>query len=57
MIVLNNDLLTTDNAMIHWYKVNFLPANHEKFQFIVFDKGFAFKKQCNSISARCKLLL
>ena len=25
--------------MIHWYKVNFLKANPEKFQFIVFDES------------------
>ena len=33
-----NDLLSTASAMIHWYKVNFLHANPEKFQFIFLVK-------------------
>ena len=33
-----NDLLSAASTMIHWYKMNYLQANHERFQFIIFDK-------------------
>ena len=34
----NNDLLSAASTMIHWYKMNCMQANPEKFQFIIFDK-------------------
>ena len=33
-----NDLLSAASTMIHWYKMNCMQANPEKFQFIIFDK-------------------
>ena len=33
-----NDLLSAASTMIHWYKMNYMQANPEKFQFIIFDK-------------------
>ena len=35
-----NDLISaaTCSTMIHWYKMNYMQANPEKFQFIIFDK-------------------
>ena len=33
-----NDLLSSASTMIHWYKMNYMQANPEKFQFIIFDK-------------------
>ena len=33
-----NDLLSAASTMTHWYKMNYMQANHEKFQFIIFDK-------------------
>ena len=32
------DLLSAASTMIHWYKMNYMQANPEKFQFIIFDK-------------------
>ena len=34
----NNDLLSSASTMIHWYKMNYMQANPEKFQCIIFDK-------------------
>ena len=33
-----NDLLSAASTMIHWYKMNCMQANPEKFQFIIFYK-------------------
>ena len=33
-----SDLLSAASTMIHWYKMNYIQANPEKFQFIIFDK-------------------
>ena len=33
-----NDLLSAASTMINWYKMNYIQANPEKFQFIIFDK-------------------
>ena len=33
-----NDLLSAASTMIHWYKMNYMQTNPEKFQFIIFDK-------------------
>ena len=33
-----NDLLSAASTMIHWYNMNYIQANPEKFQFIIFDK-------------------
>ena len=33
-----NDLLSAASTMIHWYEMNYMQANPEKFQFIIFDK-------------------
>ena len=33
-----NDLLSAASTMIHWYKMNYMQANPEKFLFIIFDK-------------------
>ena len=33
-----NDLLSAASTMILWYKMKYMPANPEKFQFIIFDK-------------------
>ena len=33
-----NDLLSAASTMIHWYKMNCMQANPEKFKFIIFDK-------------------
>ena len=33
-----NDLLSGASTMIHWYKMNYMQANPEKIQFIIFDK-------------------
>ena len=33
-----NYLLSAASTMIHWYKMNCMQANPEKFQFIIFDK-------------------
>ena len=34
----NDLLLTAASTMIHWYKMNFMQPNPEKFQFIILDK-------------------
>ena len=34
-----NDLLSAASTMIHWYKMNYMQANLERFQFIIFDKN------------------
>ena len=34
----SKDLLSAASTMIHWYKINSMPATPERFQFIVFDK-------------------
>ena len=34
----NNDLLSAASTMIHWYKMNYMQANPEKFQFFIFEK-------------------
>ena len=31
-------MLSAASTMIHWYKMNYMQANPEKFQFIIFDK-------------------
>ena len=33
-----NDLLSAASKIIHWYKMNYMQANPEIFQFIIFDK-------------------
>ena len=33
-----NDVLSAASTMIHWYKMNYMRANPEKCQFIIFDK-------------------
>ena len=31
-------MLSAVSTMIHWYKMNYMQANPEKFQLIIFDK-------------------
>ena len=38
-----NDLLSSASTLIHWYKMNYIQANPEKFQFIIFDKERLYK--------------
>ena len=33
-----NDLLSAASTMIHWYIINYMQADPEKFQFVIFDK-------------------
>ena len=56
-----NDLLSAASTMIHWYKMNCMQANPEKFQFIIFDKelykDFTIESQCHHpISIKCKIV-
>ena len=57
-----NDLLSAASTMIHWYKMNYMQANPEKFQFIIFDKErqprtFTIEPRCHHpISIKCKIV-
>ena len=55
-----NDLLSAASTMIHWYKMNYVQANPEKFQFIIFDKERrprTIESQCHHpISIKCKIV-
>ena len=62
-----NDLLSAASTMIHWYKMNYMQANPEKFQFIIFDKEqqprtlqlnhnvtIQFSIKCKIVRCNCK---
>ena len=44
-----NDLLSAASTMIHWYKMNYMQSNPEKFQFIFLTKNDS-QRHCDTLN-------